>query len=270
MSNFIGNQNIKEYFENLIKQESLSHAYLFYGPEGVGKKLLVFKISELIAGPAASNLDLKVIDKGGDEVHIADIRELKNFIHLTPFGKYKIAIINNAHNLGRDASNALLKILEEPPGKSILFLVSHLPKMLLSTVVSRCQSMRFRPLKKEEILSHLVGAGKIKKDIALSVARLSNGSLGMAMDLADNFEIFQKNISLLNKLMKADLKERFETAKKISGSSEDLKKAAGDWFVYSASLADKKLAKEILHLNNILSRPQFNHRLALENFMIKL
>ncbi|MBI4117134.1 MAG: hypothetical protein HY451_00360, partial [Parcubacteria group bacterium] len=130
--------------------------------------------------------------------------------------------------------------------------------------------MRFKPIGEREIFSHLAFAGKIKKDVAETCSKLSNGSLGLAMDLADNFGIFQKNINLLNKLAKADLKERFEVAKKISGSPEDFKKTAGDWFVYSASLADKKLAKEILHLNNILSRPQFNHRLALENFMIRL
>lgn len=288
MSNFIGNQNIKGYFENLVKNDVLSHAYLFYGPEGIGKKLLAFKISELIAGPAnpernregsqrASvsyganiNPDLRIIDKGSEEIHIADIRELKNFIHLTPFGKYKIVIINNAHNLGRDASNALLKILEEPPGKSILFLISHLPKILLPTVVSRCQPIRFRPLKGEEISSYLASVGKVKKDVAEICSKLSNGSLGLALELANNFDGFQKNINLLAKLIKTDFKERFETAKKISADSEGLKKIVGDWLTYSASLAGKKLTKELLHLNSILSRPQFNHRLALENFMVRL
>lgn len=267
---FLGNSQIKEYFDKLIKNDALSHAYLFYGPEGIGKKLLALKISEIIAGPTASNPDLKIIDKGEEEIHIADVREMKNFIHLTSFGKYKIVIINNAHNLGRDASNALLKILEEPPGKSTLLLISHLPKLLLPTVVSRCQSIRFKPIKEEEISSHLVSAGKIKKDIALYVARLSNGSLGLALNLVDNFEIFQKNTNLLGKLMKADLKERFETAKKISASSDDLKKIVRSWFIYVISLPDKKLAKELMYLSNIISRPQFNHRLALENFMIKL
>jgi len=267
---FIGNQQIQQYFDNLIKSENLSHAYLFYGPQGVGKKLLAFKISELITGPAAGNPDLKVIDKEKDEIHIADIRELKNFIHLTPFGKYKIAIINNVHNLGHDASNALLKILEEPPGKSILFLISHLPKMLFPTVISRCQPVRFKPIKEQEIFNRLTEAWKVKKDVAETCSKLSNGSLGLAMELADNFAGFQKNISLLNKLVKADFKERFDAAKKISASPEDLRKMAGDWFVWSSSLAGKKLAKEILHLNGILSKPQFNHRLALENFLVRL
>ncbi|MEK7124121.1 MAG: hypothetical protein AAB877_00325, partial [Patescibacteria group bacterium] len=132
----LGNKEIQNYFGTLVENDNLSHAYLFYGPEGVGKKSFVFRISELISGPVAGNPDLKIIDKGDEEIHIADVRELKSFIHLTPFGRYKVAVINNAHNLGRDASNALLKILEEPPGKSVLFLISHLPKLLAATVVS--------------------------------------------------------------------------------------------------------------------------------------
>ena len=267
---FLGNQQIKDYFEKLIKSEALNHAYLFHGPEGVGKKLLALQISESLLGPAYQNTDLKLIDKSGEEIHIADVRELKNFIHLTPFGKYKIAILNNAHNLGRDASNALLKILEEPPRDSIFFLISHLPEAVLPTVASRCQKIRFKPLKKEQVFNHLINQQKIKRNEAEICSKISNGSLGLALELANNFDGFQKNVNLLNRLIKAGFRERFDEAKKISASPEDLRKAAGDWFVYSASLTDKKLAKEILYLNNILSRPQFNHRLALENFLVHL
>lgn len=266
---FLGNPQIKEYFDKLVKSDSLSHAYLFHGPEGVGKKLLALKISEKISGPAINNPDLRIIDKGDEEIHIADIRELRNFIHLTPFGECKIAILNNAHNLGRDASNALLKILEEPPGKSVLFLITHLPKMLLPTISSRCQPWLFKPLKIKEIEDYLMSR-KVKKDTAQRAALFSRGSLTLALGLADNFESFQKNINLLNKLIKADFKERFETAKKISADREDLKKIAGDWLTYSASLTGKKLAKEVLHLSNTLSRPQYNHRLALDRFLINL
>mgnify|MGYP001601359225 CR=1 FL=1 len=266
----LGNEKIQNYFRTLVENDGLSHAYLFYGPEGVGKKSFALEISEVIGGPAIKNPDLKIIDKGSEEIHIADIRELKNFAYLTPFGKCKLTIINNAHNLGRDASNALLKILEEPPGKSVLFLISHLPKLLFATVVSRCQLIRFKPLKQSEILNYLIDEKKVKNEVAEFSAKLANGSLGLAVELANNFDNFQKNNALLNKLTKTDFKERFETAKKISGSPEDLKKIVGDWLIYSASLPEKKLAKELLHLNNIISKPQFNHRLALDDFLVNL
>ena len=280
---FIGNPHIKEYFGKLIKSDALSHAYLFHGPEGVGKKLFALELSGLIVGPYAAS-DLKVIDKKNEEIHIADIRELKDFINLTPFGKQKVVIINNSHNLGRDASNALLKVLEEPPGKSVIFLISHFQKMLLPTLTSRCQAWRFRPFKKNEILDYLnrdpegvppragpYGAReKINKERAYLIAKMAGGSLGLAVKLSDNFNNFQKNANLLNKLARADYKERFDTVKKISADSDELKKTVEDWFVYSASLSSKRVAREILYLNNILSKSQFNHRLALENFLAKL
>ena len=274
----LGNQNIQNYFESLIEGDHLSHAYLFYGPEGVGKRLCAQKISEKLAGLFKNNPDLRVIDKGIDEITISEIRELKNFIHLTPFGKYKIVIINNAHNLGRDASNALLKILEEPPGRSVLFLISHLPKLLLPTVLSRCQLIRFKPLKESEILNYLISLSKasgypnerrVTSEVAEYSAKFANGSLGQALELAENFDNFQKNINLLNRLIKSEFVERFEAVKKIS-VKEDLKKIVNDWFIYSASLPEKKLARELLRLNNILSKSQFSQKLALDNFLVRL
>lgn len=264
---FIGNSSIREYFNKLLKSDNLSHAYLFYGPEGVGKKSFALKLATELCG---TSTDLKFIDKGAEEILISDIRELKSFIHLTPFGKNKVVIINNVHNLGRDASNALLKILEEPPGKAVLFLISHLPQAIIPTVASRCQLVRFRPFKENEITAYLINEKKIKKEFAGSVAKLSRGSLGLALEIAENFNNFQKNITLLYKLIKADFGGRFETAKKIVSDQEGLKKTVIDWLVYSASLPDKKFAKKILYLNNVISKSHYNHRLALENFLTNL
>jgi DNA polymerase III subunit delta' len=277
---FIGNKPIQEYFENLAESDAFSHAYLFYGPEGVGKKSLARSISEKLTGLLSSQ-DLRAIDKGKDEIQIADIRELKNFLSLTSFGKYKIVIINNAHNLGRDASNALLKVLEEPSGTSILFLITHLPKLLLPTVISRCQMVRFHPIKEKEIVDFLVKegfsthstdthGGERSQINAGLIAKFANGSLGLALELTENFDNFQKSINLLNKLAQSELGERFEIAKKITSDSEDLKKMTRDWLIYSASLPDKKLSRELLRLNSILSKSQFNQKLALENFLIRL
>ncbi|MEK7579743.1 MAG: AAA family ATPase [Patescibacteria group bacterium] len=268
----IGNKDIQNYFEDLARKgEGFNHAYLFCGSEGVGKKSLVLKIAEMVSGISSeTNPDFRIISKGEEEIHISDSRELKEFIHLTAFGRYKIALIDNAHLLNRDASNALLKILEEPPGRSIIFLISHLPKMLLPTVVSRCQIWKFKPIQGDELVNYLINQKKISKETALSISKFARGSLGLALELAENFDNFKKSVNLLNKLAKADLKERFETAKKISASQEDLKKAVKDWLIYSAALPGKKLAGKVLRLTGIISRPQFNHRLALENFLINI
>jgi len=267
---FLGNNKIKSYFSKLIKSEALSHAYIFYGIEGIGKKTVALEISESMAGPAKVNPDLRILDKGRDEIHIADIRELRNFIHMTPFGKWKIAILNNAHNLGHDASNTLLKILEEPPGRSIIFLITHLPEMLLNTVISRCQRIRFAPLKEEEIFNYLLAEKKVKRETAAAAAKLAAGSLGLALELAGDFDNFQKNINLLNRLAKSDFKERFEASKVISSDADAMKRTVRDWLIYSSSLPDKPFVRELLHLNNLISRPQFNHKLFFENFLARI
>ncbi len=284
---FIGNSSIKNYFEKLVENDGLSHAYLFYGPEGIGKKMLALKIAESLnlpaqagghlAGPevepsahyGVNSLDLKIIDKGPEEILISDVRELKNFIHLTPFGKYKAVILNNAHKLGRDAANALLKVLEEPPGKSILFLVSHLPGAIIPTVISRCQLVRFKPLKEKEIIDCLTSRG-VKNETVGQAAKLGRGSLGLALEIAENFNDFQKNINLLDRLVKADFGFRFETAKKIGANPEELKKTVSDWLISSASWPEQKLTRKLMYLNQVISKSQFNHRLALENFLVQL
>ena len=268
---FLGNKWAIKYFNDLIKNETLSHAYVFYGPQGVGKKSLALNISQKLLGALNSSPDIKIIDKGGEQIYISDIRDLKNFLYLTSFGKYKVAIINNAHNLNPEASNALLKVLEEPPGRSLTFLVTHLERALLPTIISRCQLIRFRPLGETEIFDYLVDEHKIKKEEALKAAKLARGSLGLAIDLASNFEEFKKNVSLLNELLKSGFARRFETAKEISAAPDSLKKVVKNWFIYAASLeGGEKLAKELLYLNNIISRPQFNHRLVFENFLAGL
>lgn len=255
--------------ENSFASEIMTHAYLFHGPEGVGKRLFALDLAREISGGLPGDPDLKIIDKGEEQILISDIRELKGFIYLTPFGKHKAVLINNAHNLTSDASNALLKVLEEPPGKSVVFLITHLPGQIAATVLSRCQAWRFWPIKKEEIFGHLTAEKKIAKETASLVSKMAGGSLGKALELADNFELFKRNVGLLEKIVKADFVSRFETAKKISADYDDLKKTVNDWFVYAAAL-NKRLAPKLLRLNNLLSRPQYNHRLALEEFLINV
>lgn len=270
----LGNQKIQTHFKSLADKGNLSHAYLFYGPEGVGKKLFVLKLAEEISGNLNGNPDIKIINKGDEEIYISDIREFNSFIYLTPWGKHKVAIINNAHKLNQDASNALLKVLEEPPGKSITFLISHLPKLILPTVLSRCQTAKFAPLKEKEVFNFLVEKRGVKKDVALSVSKTASGSLGRALELAGDFKNFQKNVEMLNRLVRADFSERFQTARKISVSAEELRRIAKDWLIWSAAEisgpGSAKLAKNLLHLNNILTKPQFNHKLALEGFLVRL
>lgn len=282
----IGNKTIQRYFDVLVKDDALSHAYLFLGPQGVGKKTFALNLAKEVAGDQANNLDIRFINKenspshsnmsgGGKQIYVSESRDLKSFLSLTPFGRYKVVVIDNAHHLNQEASNALLKFLEEPPGKSLIILITHLPKILLPTIISRCQLVRFKPLNKEEIADYLIEEKKINKKTAQAIAGLSKGSVGQALKLADNFESFQKDIGLLAKLKKADLLARFDFVKRVSGDNDKLDELIGNWILYlgggiKENFEAVRELRGLLSLKWLVSHPHFNHRLALENFLIYL
>ena len=115
---------------------------------------------------SAADIDLKLLAPKvlEDELKIytEDVRALKSFFSLKSYGgAYKLAIIDDAHCLTAEASNALLKLLEEPPPDSVLMLVTHLPGLLLATIASRCEEVKFTPLTEKEIADYLAADKKI-------------------------------------------------------------------------------------------------------------
>lgn len=160
--NLIGHQKQWEFLRNKFEKKSLSHAYLFSGQEGIGKKLFAEKFTEFVG---CKFPDLKIILKkeaaqqgeprqGRDktEISIAQIREVQNFLSYKSYnGGYKAVIVDDAHLMNLEAQNCFLKTLEEPKGETLLFLISSKPDLLLPTIFSRCQQMKFfRPKKLPE------------------------------------------------------------------------------------------------------------------------
>jgi DNA polymerase-3 subunit delta' len=117
-------------------------------------------------------------------IKISSIREVRRQAALTTlYGGRKIFIISNADEMGEEASNTLLKTLEEPPGETLLILTTSRPEALLQTIVSRCQVVRFDPLTEEEIRTALVERDGQDVGKAGLVARLANGSYARAREL---------------------------------------------------------------------------------------
>lgn len=131
-------------FKNAIETNSFSHAYIFSGPAGVGKLDFAMQIAKKLL-----NIELNT-EAGHPDLHIyngldiAQARELKKKISLSPFSaQYKVVIINNARNINREAANAILKLLEEPSGDTIFFLIATNSGLVLPTIRSRCYEMKF-------------------------------------------------------------------------------------------------------------------------------
>lgn len=126
--------------EGAIKKESIPHALLFSGTRGTGKTTLARIFAKSIG---TKDLDVSEIDAASNR-GIDDIRELKEAVHTLPYeSKYKVYIIDEVHMLTKEAFNALLKTLEEPPAHVIFILATTEEEKLLDTILSRCQVFRF-------------------------------------------------------------------------------------------------------------------------------
>lgn len=232
----------KKYFERLFKNGTLGHAYLFVGQDSAGKYDFAEDVCEMLTGKRSeNNPDIKLIgpDRDGAKIYIEDVRNLKSFMALKPHSsEYKIAVVNDADTMTVEAANAMLKILEEPPKKSIIILISPKPRILPRTIISRCESVIFLP------------PAEVQTD-------------EMRRALAD-----------LRKAVKQSMAERIKYAKSIY-EKENYAELVNLWLrSLRLQLADKPtvapVLKNLLRLSYIVSQPQFNHRIALENFFIQL
>lgn len=140
-SEVLGQEHIVGVLEGALKDNSISHAYLFAGSRGTGKT----SIARILAREAGcSDKDLYEIDAASNR-GIDDIRELREAVYTLPYeSPYKVYIIDEAHMLTKEAFNALLKTLEEPPKHVIFILATTEFEKLPETIVSRCQSFSFK------------------------------------------------------------------------------------------------------------------------------
>ncbi|MDD4989950.1 MAG: DNA polymerase III subunit [Candidatus Pacebacteria bacterium] len=198
----IGHKKQWGFLKEAAKKSSLPQAFIFAGEENLGKKKMAFEFIKLLfcEGPdaaerpcqkclacllieKATHPDFIFIEPQGKEIHIDQIREnLQKRVFLKPvLAPQKAVIINDAHCLNVLAQNCFLKTLEEPQTRAIFILVSSLPELLLSTIRSRCEIMKFYPLKADEMeqvggIGHLSGWEELNS--------FSQGKPGIALRFA--------------------------------------------------------------------------------------
>ena len=208
-----GQKHITVTLKNELKNNKLSHAYLFCGTRGTGKTSTAKLMAKAVncSNPIDNNpcdmcescksindgnsIDVFEIDAASNR-GIDDIRNLREAIKFTPtLGKYKVYIIDEVHMLTNEAFNALLKTLEEPPDYVLFILATTEPHKLPATVLSRCQRFDFKRIHTDNIIERLMEICKAESldadDKALRlIARNSDGSMRDALSILDQCAVF--------------------------------------------------------------------------------
>ncbi|MEA3490078.1 MAG: DNA polymerase III subunit delta' [Candidatus Omnitrophota bacterium] len=228
LSDIKGQSNAIRFLSNSLSTGRIANSYLFFGPRGVGRALCAKAfLMGLICGErggeaeACGNCDAchRVNALGHPDISwikpeknkaikIEQIRGVKDTLNMKPYeSSISACVIEDAHMMTKEASNALLKILEEPPGRSLLILITDKREMLLETVVSRCAEVRFRPLPVSEAREIIMrDAADLKKEEAHFLAYFSQGSPGRALEMLEEGVIDRKTdlMRILDDMLKEE------------------------------------------------------------------
>ena len=277
LSEVAGQEHITKTLEKALKKGQISHAYLFTGPRGVGKtsvaRILAHDINNLKYIDDSQDIDIIEIDAASNR-RIDEIRELREMAYMAPVGaKYKVYIIDEVHMLTKEAFNALLKILEEPPAHVIFILATTESHKLPETIISRTQRYSFKSLTNEDVEKHLkLIAGKekisIDKEAVQIIAEHSGGSLRDALSLLDqasslSSSITEENIiNLLGIASKAAIVEIINLLL-VNPDINKLAKSLNNLYEqgFQASLLAKDISRNLrdLLINN--TYPELNYKI---------
>ncbi len=238
----VGQEEARRILQSALRNDRLSHAYLFIGPEGVGKRLTAKTLAKALNCQRGDidpcdecrnciridldeYPDVRIIEPVGTSIKIEEMREIRRVASLKPLeGKKKVYIIIEASALTQPAANSLLKTLEEPQGETLFILTTSNIHGLLPTIVSRCQLVRFKPLSPKVIEDFLIKKGGIAKDEAYMASNLSEGSLGKGTRIVGSLwkELRKRAIDSIAKISLKDMEGIFETARQFTQDRDQI------------------------------------------------
>jgi DNA polymerase-3 subunit delta' len=303
----IGHEKQKKILEMFARKRNIPHAMLFSGPEKIGKKKIAMdfvkslfcEIEKDFCGECYScrNIDLNTfpdlvfLSPVDGNIEIALIRELENKLSLKSYsGSLKVGIIDDVHLMRKDVQNALLKTLEEPKGDTLLILITPYPEMLLPTIRSRVEQIKFSVISKEEIEKHLVELG-LSNEKSKEIAMISSGQIGKAIEFFednDKLKFFNEAVRDISSLINLPLFQRFAYSKKLNETPEDIVKVLDVWerFFRREMLLNvfnnkgvvkgynlkkiKEIIDEVGKTKYLVEKTNTNKKLALENLLLQI
>jgi len=269
MSEIIGHTQVLDFFAKVKQADNLSHAYCFTGPEQVGKKRVAEEIAadllETTKDKLQINGDYTLVEKLFDaktektkkDISVAQIRGLReNLARYSCYGGYKVALIDNAEKLSAGAANAFLKTLEEPTTKTILFIITHDEKQLPETILSRCQTIYFQPVKINLIKSYL--KDKVADETADEMARLSHGLPGKIVSWLENkaeFDWQKQEVLRFQSLLGKSFYKKIKAVEDLYGNKTD-------------HIAARQQLQKVLSIWQVLVRDIFLEQAGLSNLKV--
>ncbi len=244
LNDIIGHNEQVEHMVKAFRSGRLAHAYLFYGPDGIGKKSAALALTNFVfcennadgddsCGYCAAcrkleadnHPDLITVRPDKSWIKIDMVRELQKKLH---FGKYdadfKFCIIDDADRMRVEAANALLKTLEEPSANTIIILVTSKVNMLLPTIVSRCQKVRFNPLTTGEVKGELIRRYALGNEDADIISTFLQGSFAKLTtdDFSTIIELRQKLAKQVRDISLNNLSGIIKFSADLASSDKDL------------------------------------------------
>lgn len=264
----VGNSKIKQLLNSVIEP---SHAYMFTGPDGIGKYLFAKEFANKFLCTSDNkpchecksclqfendnNMDFKTIDTTENSIKIEQIREMISKIYEKPIlADKKIYIINNADLMTVQAQNCLLKILEEPPQYVVIILIVSNEQAILNTIKSRCLKIRFEKIQDTELKEYLEQNGQT---ITNEMLKMYNGSIGKALLLHGNEEKYIKVQEIINANSKLDY---MEIGKILFENKDDIK----NFLEYMNTLFFSKIEENIRYakcvekINETIGKLRYN------------
>ncbi len=241
----VGHDDIIGHLKNAIRTDKVSHAYIFGGERGSGKRLMatVFAMAlqcrEHGTDPCQVCPSCRKIQSGNhpdviyvthekpNSIGIDDIREqLIGDISIRPYeSRYKIYIVDDASKLTLQAQNALLKTIEEPPAYAVIILLADNPDILLPTITSRCVRLNLKPVSDDDMKDYLMNQLHVPDYQAEIEASFAQGNIGRAKHLAEStdfMEMTEDVIRLLKHSRQMEVAEMIETVKAWSADKQDI------------------------------------------------
>ena len=297
----IGNEKKIDMLRQIIKSNNIPHAMIFSGPEMIGKKKIAIEFiknifCEELCGECyfcksiEYNPDINIISPVEGNIEIEEIRKAKERLSLKPYhNKIKALIIDDSHLMKSDAQNAFLKMLEEPKGNTLIIFITPFREMLLKTIRSRAQEIKFSLVGNEEIEKYLISLGASSKK-AKEISLISSGQIGKAINFFEDkskMDFFNKSIEDIIFLSRSNISQRFQYAEKLKDDKIKIIEILDIWerflrreillkvFNYKSSVnyslqKTKELIDELEKIKYIIESSNINKRIAFESLLIKL